>query len=267
MLLQNKRAIVYGGGGAIGGAVARVFAREGARVFLAGRTAGKLDAVVREIEGAGGRAEAQVLDALDEQAVERHAQEIAERAGGIDIALNAVGIAHVQGTPLAELSYEEYAQPLVGYTRTNFLTARSVAKYMVRQGGGVLLTLSTPGSRMAGGGFLGYGAACAAIEAFTRHLAGELGPAGVRTVCLRSDAIPEALERGSHTSETFHKWAAAAGVPVAELLAQAARERTLLGRFPRLADVAEAAAFLASDRAGASTASIANLSCGSVLDY
>ena len=66
MLLRNKRAVIYGGGGAIGGAVARAFAREGARVFLAGRTLAKLEHVARDISSAGGKAAIAEVDALDD---------------------------------------------------------------------------------------------------------------------------------------------------------------------------------------------------------
>ncbi|MGY4828267.1 SDR family NAD(P)-dependent oxidoreductase [Sphaerotilaceae bacterium SBD11-9] len=266
MMLKDKVAIVYGGGGAIGGSTAQAFAREGARVFLAGRSPARLQAVAQAIQAAGGHAELAQVDALDEDAVEAHAEQVARRAGRIDIALNAVGIVHVQGTPLSELSFAEYAQPLHGYTRTNFLTARAVARRMVRQRAGVILTVSTPGSRMAGAGFLGYGGACAAVESLTRCLAGELGEHGVRAVCLRSDALTDAAEHGSHSVQIFEPMARAAGVSVAEMLAEAGRMRTLLKRMPRLAEVAEAAAFMASDRAGAITAAIVNLSCGSVID-
>jgi 3-oxoacyl-[acyl-carrier protein] reductase len=265
MLLQHKNAVIYGGG-AIGGAVARAFARAGARVFLAGRTRAKLDAVARDILVNGGVVEVAQLDALDEQAVEAHARGVADHAGRIDIALNAVGIAHVQGTPLLELSYEEYALPLTGYTRTNFLTARAVARHMMHKGSGVIFTLSTPGSRMAGGGFMGYGAACAANEALTRHLAGELGPRGVRVVCLRPDAIPEALKQ-SHSAEVFRKLAERAGLSIETMLAQRSQSATLLQRLPTLAEVANAAVFMASDEASAITASIVNLTCGSLVDY
>ncbi len=105
MLLENKNAVIYGAGGAIGGAVARAFAREGARVFLAGRTLGRLEEVAEQIRSAGGAAETAEVDALDEKAVDEHADAVAAGAGGIDIALNAIGFLHVQGTPLAELSF------------------------------------------------------------------------------------------------------------------------------------------------------------------
>jgi 3-oxoacyl-[acyl-carrier protein] reductase len=264
VLLEGKNALVYGGGGAIGGAAARAFAREGARVFLAGRTLAKMERVVHDITAAGGRAEAASLDALDPAAVERHADEVAAKAGSIDIALNALGIVHVQGAPLAELSLEDYAHPIAAYTRSNFITAQAVARHMVKRGKGVILTLSTPGSRMAGAGFLGYGVTCAAIEAFSRILAGELGAQGVRVVCLRSDAIPEAVGQ-SHARQVFQGFADRAGVSV-EAMLEGAKGRTLLGRFPTLAQVADYAAFAASDRAGAMTGAIANLTCGSLVD-
>jgi 3-oxoacyl-[acyl-carrier protein] reductase len=265
MLLENKNAVIYGGGGAIGGAVARAFAREGARVFLAGRTRAKLERVAEAIAAAGGRAETAEVDALDERAVETHAELVAARAGGIDVALNAVGIVHVQGPSLAELSFEDYARPVAAYTRTNFLTAKAVARHMVKRGSGVILTLSTPGSRLSGSGFLGIGVACGAVETFSRILAGELGPAGVRVVCLRPDAIPEAVGT-SHTREVFAGPAARAGTTVEAMLAERARTGTLLRRFPTLAEVAEFAAFVASDRASAMTGAIANLTCGSLVD-
>ncbi len=265
MLLQNKNAVIYGGGGAIGGAVARAFAREGAKVFLAGRTLSKLDQVAREISAAGGLAETAQVDALDENAIDEHADAVAANAGGIDIALNAVGIVHVQGTPLAELSFQDFAHPITAYTRTHFLTAKAVARHMVKQRSGVILTLSTPGSRLSGPGFMGIGVACGAIETFSRILAGELGPSGIRVICLRPDAIPEAVST-SHTREVFSGLAKQAGTTVEDMLAEHARTGTLLKRLPTLAEVANFAAFVASDRASAMTGAIANLTCGSLVD-
>lgn len=268
MLLKGKVAVVYGAAGAIGGAVARAWAREGARVFLAGRTRARLQAVANEIAAAGGTADVTPLDAMEEDAVEQHAHTVAETAGRLDIALNAVGLLHVQGTPFFETSFDEYAMPLHGYTRTNFLTAKAAARQMVNQGGGVILTMSTPGSRLAvGAGFLGFGAACACNEALTRHLAGELGPSGVRVVCLRPDAVPEALTKHSHSGEVFRKPAEAAGRSIEQMLDEHARSSTLLRRLPTLADVAEAAVFYASDRARACTGVIVNLTCGSLVDF
>jgi 3-oxoacyl-[acyl-carrier protein] reductase len=265
MLLKNKIAVIYGAGGAIGAAVARAYAREGARVFLAGRTLSKLKKVAGEIAAAGGLAEVAEVDALDEEAVARHADAVASSAGRIDIALNAVGILHVQGTAFADLSYQDYAHPVTAYTRTNFLTARAVARHMIRQGSGVILTLSTPGARLSGAGFLGIGVAGAAVEAMSRILAGELGPSGIRVICLRSDAIPEAVST-SHTREVFSGLAERGGMSVESMLAERAHGATLLKRLPTLAQIADFATFAASDRAGAMTGAILNLTCGSLVD-
>jgi len=265
MLLKNKVAIVYGGGGAIGGAVARKFGAEGARVFLAGRTRSKLDAVAKSIVANGGSAEVAEVDALDQRQTEEHADGVAARIGRIDIAFNAIGLVHIQGTPLQELSFEEVSAPLVGYARTNFLTAKAVAKHMVR-GSGVLLMVSTPGSKLAfGAGFIGIGAANATVEVMTRHLAGELGPSGIRVVCLRPDATPETLKLGSHANEVFGGVARRNGAS-AEAMLEGAKDRTLLKRFPKLDEIANAAAFAASDGAGAMTGAIMNLTCGTLVD-
>ena len=109
MLLEGKNAVIYGGGGSVGGAVARAFAREGANVFLAGRTLARVEAVAEEISATGGVAEAAQVDALDEQAVERHVGEVAGKAGGIDVLFNAIGMEDFQGTPLLDMQLEESA--------------------------------------------------------------------------------------------------------------------------------------------------------------
>jgi 3-oxoacyl-[acyl-carrier protein] reductase len=251
--------------GALGGAIARSFAREGAAVFLAGRSLPALDRVAEDINAAGGAASTAQVDALDEQDVDRHLDRVREGVESIDVAVNAVGIFHVQGVPLAELSLEDFEHPIAAYARTNFLTARAAARHMVPQGSGVVLTISTVGSRMAVPGSLGYAAACAAIESFSRTLSGELGPSGIRVVCLRSDVIPEALDT-SHVRRVFERIAVRAGTTVDAMVSDRARSGTLLGRFPTLAQVADYAAFAASDRAGALTGAIANLSSGSLVD-
>jgi len=271
MLLKNKTAVIYGGSGAIGGAVARVFAREGAKVFIVGQTQEKLDAVAADIKAAGGIVETARVDAFDQQAVEKHAREIAEKAGGIDIAMNAVSVMHDQGTFLSDLSLEEFMRPVDGFLRTLFITSKAVAPHMGGNRPGVILTLSTPGSKMPAAGVLGHCVTCAGTEAFSRVLAAELAPQNIRVVCLRSHAIADAPAAGSYTNEVFKTQAPykeAQGNPtVAEWLPDSPMaQSTLLKRLPMLYEVAETAAFLASDKAGAMTGAVANLSCGSLVD-
>jgi NAD(P)-dependent dehydrogenase (short-subunit alcohol dehydrogenase family) len=261
-MLEDKTAVIYGGGGAIGGAVARAFASAGAHVHLAGRSRARLEAVANDIGDAADVAE---LDALDERAVVEHADAVAADAGGIDIALNAVSFPHVSGTPLAELAVEEVMHPIDSFLRTNLITAKATARHMAARGSGAILTLSTAGSRFARPGNLGYGTTCAAIEQMTQRLAVELGPSGVRVVCLRPTAIADAPSNGSYTGELFAPLAAAAGVSVEQMLEQWGEDQTLLGRLPTLAQVADAAVFLASDRAGAITGAVADLTSGNAV--
>ncbi len=262
MMLEGKVAVIYGGGGAIGGAVARAFAGAGAHVYLAGRTRARLEAVANDI---GDAAELAEVDVLDERAVVEHADTVAADAGGIDIALNAVSFPHVSATLLAELAVDEVMHPIESYLRANLITAKAAARHMTARRSGAILTLSTAGSRFARPGNLGYGTTCAAIEQMTQRLAVELGPSGVRVVCLRPTAIADAATHGSYTGELFAPLAAAAGVSVEQMLAQWGEDQTLLGRLPTLAQVADAAVFLASDRAGAITGAVADLTSGNAV--
>jgi 3-oxoacyl-[acyl-carrier protein] reductase len=258
LLLQDKNAVIYGGGGAIGGAVARTFAGEGANVFLAGRTLESLDGVADEIRSAGGSAETDQVDALNEQAVEKHLDEIVERAGTVDVSFNAISIRDVQLIPLVEMSSEDFLSPISTGATTHFLTGRVAGRRMARQGSGVILTLSASAvSAFVPGVYLGgFGIACTAIEALTKQFAAELGPSGIRVNCLRLEGIPESWE-GVSTED----WSAS----TAEIEA-AIKARSLLGRVTTLADVGNAAAFLASDLAGATTGTVFNLTSGTVVD-
>jgi 3-oxoacyl-[acyl-carrier protein] reductase len=259
MLLEHKKAVIYGAGGAIGGAVARAFAREGADVFLAGRTGARVAAVAGEISAAGGVAEAAEVDALDETAVEHHIDEVASRAHGIDVLFNAIGMDDVQGRLLVDMSAEDVAQPVIKATRTQFLTARAAARRMIQQGSGVILSVTVAPTPVPHHG--GYGVACAAVEGLWRSLAAELGPHGIRLVILRSAGSPDAPD----VKETFEHHARAAGIAAEEFLAQAS-SGTLLGRLPVLSEVAEAAVIMASDRASAMTGVMANVTCGFWVD-
>jgi 3-oxoacyl-[acyl-carrier protein] reductase len=261
MMLLNKTAAIYGGGGAIGGAVARAFADAGARVYLAGRSRARLENVANDIGGAAGIAE---VDALDERAVAEHADAVAADAGGIDIALNAVSILYAQVPPF-ELAVEETMQPIDAFLRTNLITAKAVSRHMAARRSGTILTLSTAASRFARPGNLGFGTTCASIEAMTQRLAVELGPSGVRIVCLRPTAVADAPARGSYTAEVFAPLAARSGISVEEMLAQWGQDQTLLGRLPTLAQVADTAVFLASDGASAITGAVIDLSCGNAV--
>src|SRR5215210_68977 len=149
MLLENKNALIYGGAGSIGGAVAREFSREGARVFLVGRTRENLEAVANDIKSDGGIAEVAVLDALDEQAVDEHARAVVSQVGSIDVSFNLINRGDVQGIPLVDMTTADLTRAVTTGLTANFLTARAAARQMIEQGSGVILTL-TSGSASGG---------------------------------------------------------------------------------------------------------------------
>lgn len=266
MILSNKTAIIYGGSGAIGSAIARAFHQAGATIFLVARNATKLQRVADQIDKGSNRIHTKALDVLDESAVHEQVAEVVSQTGRIDISVNVTGTFHIQGVTFAELSVEDFMFPVTTYIRANFITAQAAAKFMIKQKTGVLLSISTPGSKLPGTGFMGYGLACSGIEALNRHFAGELGMHGIRSVCLRPDAMPEAASHGSHSKEVFAGAAGGAGISIEEMLEQHAQANTLLKRLPTLEEVANTAVFMASDKAGAITGTVINLTCGSLVD-
>jgi 3-oxoacyl-[acyl-carrier protein] reductase len=258
MLLEDKNAVIYGGGGKVGGAVARAFAREGAKVFLAGRTLEGLEEVAEEIRSAGGTAESAQVDALEERAVDEHADAVAGRAGSIDVSFNLISYGDVQGTPLAEMSLEDFERPVVNAVRSQFLTSRAAARHMIRQGSGVILTFGGPGGRdpirdYTSGGFQvylgGFQVALGAVDVLRRQLAVELGSHGIRVVTLHSGGVPET---------TREDWR--------EAITQSFIDASMLKRVETLEDVGNVAAFAASDLARTMTATSFNITCGRVAD-
>ena len=232
-------------------------------MFLAGRTREPLEEVAEEIAAAGGVAETAQVDTLDERAVEEHADAVAEKAGGIDVSLNAIFNDDVQGRALAEMSFDDFAQPITKAMRNQFLTARAVARHMVERGSGVILTI-TGGYREAFPSIGGTVVAWAAIEAQCRQWACELGPQGVRVVWLRTTGIPETIpDSGDAAADLGTGYG---GDMTREQIIAGMQEQTILKRLASLDELGKIAAFMASDGAGPMTATFANISCRAILD-
>lgn len=264
MLLEEKIAIIYGAGGAVGGAVARAFAREGARVFLTGRSLTSVDTTAKDIQAAGGTAHTAKVDALDERAVEEHVDAVVSDAGRVDISFNAitpVPQAGTQGIPIADLSAESFTAPVTAYLRSHFLTARAAARRMVPHRSGVILMHTPEPARLGAALVGGMGPAWAAMEAFNRNLSAEFGQYGVRAVCLRSTGLPET----GTIDIVFGLHAKTLGIPPAQFQAFI-ENMTHRKRSTTLAEVAETAVFLASDRASGMTGTVANLTGGLIVD-
>jgi NAD(P)-dependent dehydrogenase (short-subunit alcohol dehydrogenase family) len=251
VLLENKNCIVYGAGGSLGGAISRTFAREGANLFLAGRTRAPLEAVAADIPGA----EIAELDVLDGRAVDEHARAVAGRAGSVDVSFNLATRGDVQGIPLVEMPAEDFMRPVQNGLLGTFHTATAAARIMSAQGGGAILSLTSGSAKGAHPGMGGTGPADAAVETFLRYLAAETGRQGVRVLGIYTAGV-----KGTVTKEDIQK--VNAGGPDPDDVDRMLSQMAWLGRTPRIPDVAETAAFLASDRASGITASIVNVTCG-----
>ena len=250
-MLEGRNAVIYGGGGAIGGAVAEAFAREGARVFLAGRTPEPLEAVAARIRSTGGVVDTALLDATNERAVNRHADDVAAAAGSLDISLNVIHHGDVQGTPMAEMAVADYLRPVSTAVQTFFLTSQAAARHMMQQRSGVILVFGGSGNPLPGQYLGGLQTAFEAMESMRRQLSSELGSYGIRVVTLRSGGIPESLPLNMEGAGE---------------IADAITGSTMLGRAATLQDVGYAAAFAASDRAASMTAATLNISGGALID-
>jgi 3-oxoacyl-[acyl-carrier protein] reductase len=251
--LRNKHALVYGAAGSLGTAVAAALAKAGATLHLAGRTLSTVEALKEQIEAAGGRAEAAAVDATREIEVKRFVERVAGEAGSIDVSFCLIDYQVVQNRPLAGMAVEDFVRPVTLAMRSHFLTATAAARVMMKQGSGVILSLTaTPG----GIGYpftAGFAPACAAIEAFSRTLASEVGPHGVRVVNIRSGGSPD--------SQVFRQAIARNPLEMEKAL-RGMENDTMLKRLPLMEDVANTAVFLASEGARSITGVTVDVTAG-----
>jgi len=252
-MLQNKNAVIYGVGGSLGGAVAKAFAAAGARVFLSGRNLASVKKIAGEILATGGKAEAAQVDAMDEKAVNDYIGQVVQQAGTLDISFNLIDLKVVQNMPLVDLPLTDFVRPASIAMQSHFITDTTAARIMMKQGSGVILTLTaTPG----GIGYpftAGFAPACSAMESFSRNLASEVGLHGVRVVNIRSAGSPD--------SKVFAD-AIAANPDAMKVVLARMKNDTMLKKLPQMADIANTAVFLASDLAAAITGVTVDATCG-----
>lgn len=251
MLLEDRNAIVYGAGGGIGGAIAAAFAREGARVHLAGRTLESLERTAERIRADGGEVESAEVDALEQDAVDRHADGVAASAGTIDISVNTISLGERFGTPLAEMTLADFERPVLTAVRSNFLTAQAAARHMIPRRSGVILTFGGHGDPLKDFYLGGFQVGLSAVDVLRRQLAAELGPHGIRVLGIQSAGIPETIPEDSDARAAVEESVVAG---------------TMLGRAATLEDVGNVAVFAASDHAAAMTATSLNLTAGAEVD-
>lgn len=259
--LENKVAVVYGDG-AVGRAIAKTFARQGAKIYLTGRTATKLHSIAEDILTGGGSVETAQLDALDEQAVEEHMNETVRKAGKIDISFNAIGIPQkgIQGIPLTELPAKSFLLPITTYATSHFVTSKAAAKRMVKQGHGVILMHIPNASRISPPFVGGMVPAWSAMEALCRSLSAECGQYGVRSVCLLTTGIPET----PLIDEVFDIHGKSHGISFEQFHA-VMEGMTHRRRLTTLEELTSAAVFAASDESGSITGTAVNLTAGMIV--
>lgn len=252
-MLKNKTAVIYGASPSLGGAVAREMAKAGAKVYVTNRHLEIAEDVARQIASEGGFAEAARVDALNETEIQTHLEDVMRKSGSVDISFNLAGFEVLQDVPLIKMRVDEFVRPITTAMQMNFSTATAAGRIMSKQGSGVILTLTaTPGGigyPMVGG----FGPVCAALETFSKNLASEIGPSGVRVVNIRS--------AGSLDSRPFKEAVAAVGAE-AEAVFHKMKSDTMLKDLPAMRDIASAAVFLASDMASRITGTTLDVTVG-----
>lgn len=252
-MLQNKNAVIYGAGGSLGSTIAKAFAAAGTTVFLSGRTLASVQKVADEILAIGGKAHVAQVDAMDEDAVNNHISNIIQQAGTVDISFNLIDLQVVQNKPLVDIPVTDFVRPVTIAMQSHFITTTAAARIMMKQGSGVILSLTaTPGG--IGYPFTGgFAPACAALEGFSRNLAAELGIYGIRVVNIRSAGSPD--------SKVFAD-AIAADPNGMKVVLDKMENDTMLKKLPLMSDIANTAVFLASGLAGAITGVTVDVTCG-----
>ena len=263
-LLKDKTAVIFGANGSIGAAVAKEFAAEGARVFLAGRTKASLEAGARQITASGGEARTAVLDVLDDAGVSQFLDGVVKQTGRIDVVLDATGPLARQygnGKLAVELPIEEFMVPLTTMVRSRFITARAAARHMIRQHSGVIILVTGSPARPHVPGATAIGAAFGAMENLVANLAFEVSPFGVRVVCIRTVANIDSRS----IQDTMDFVARQLGITREQAIAQIAQTSFL--KLPAtVADTANAAVLIASNRARMLTGTVVNATAGAALD-
>ena len=202
MKLGGRAAIVTGAGRGIGRAVAAAFAREGAAVVLAARSASELDATARQIAEAGGRASALPADVSDEAAVGALVKRALAEYGRIDVLVTAAGAAGFGS--VADSKPTEWDQMLAVNLRGAMLCCRAVLPAMIAQRRGTIINIGSVVTSRILAGTAAYTASKYGLLGFSRVLAEELRPHGVRVGILSAgatdtplwDAVPSAPDRG-----------------------------------------------------------------------
>jgi 3-hydroxybutyrate dehydrogenase len=256
MLLENEVALITGSGRGIGRAIARVFAKEGAAVFLTARTEKELAATAAEIAKEGRRAAFATADLAHGADCERVVREAREKFGKIDILVNNAGH-YGPVVPVEEYPLAEFDKVIAVHLRAAFLLSKLVLPEMYVRKSGVILNISSLSAKAAFSWGSAYAAAKAGMLGLTRVTAAEAARKGVRVNAL----CPGPVTETQMSKELGAVLAKKMGVSAEEQL-NGFLNSLLQGRAQTTEEIARAALFLCSDESSAITGQSINVDGG-----
>lgn len=259
--LKDKIAVVFAASGEIAGAVARSFARHGAKVYVTARNLEAVKTLAEEIRASGGAAEAAKVDALKETEIDAFLKEVTASNGRLDVVFNGIAVEYSEmgGRPPAlTATFDQFMAPMQKIVGSQFLTSRVAAKYMIAtHSEGTILLLTAAASRSKIPNLSAFSAACAAVEAITRVMAAEWGNEGIKVTCLCSGALMETKRISGWISKAAKEY----GIPEEQIIAQY-KAFDILKTGPTLKQVGDTAAFLASETGIAFNSHVVDVDCG-----
>ncbi len=230
MILKDKVAIVTGSSRGIGAATAKLLAENGARVvvnYFENKDRG--EQVLKKIQSNGGKAILVHADVRNKEQVEAMVREAEEKFGPVDILVNNANM-KFSVEPFERHKWEDFENKVINEMKASFFSCQAVVPSMIKRGGGCIVNVSSGLSRNPGVGFVAHTSAKSALDGFSKALALELGPHGIRVnVVAPGLTLTDAIE---HRSEEMK--AAVAG-------------RTPLRRVGKPEDVAGAVLFYCTD--------------------
>jgi NAD(P)-dependent dehydrogenase (short-subunit alcohol dehydrogenase family) len=257
MRLRDKVAIVTGGGGGIGKAIATTFAAEGARVVIAARTLSKLRAVAEEIDSRGGKARVIQTDVSNEEQVQHMVAQTFSEYGQIDILVNNSANAAVVRNKVVDMTLNDWNKELAVTLTGAMLCSREVLKHMISRKSGNIINLGSIAGTYGHPGRSAYCVSKWGIIGLTMTLAIEVGVDNIRVNC-----ISPAATNTERFEDIQKAKAATQGIAYASLLSSEILPHYALNRIGSTEEVAKAAVFLASEESSAITGQNLIVSCG-----
>ena len=256
--LEERVAVVTGGGIGIGAGICRAFGAEGAVVAVADIKSASAESVVAEIRGAGGKADAWAFDVSDARAVENAADGIETRLGPIDIWVNNAGVSYI--VPFLECTEGQWDLTQRVNLKGTFIGCQAAIRRMCPRKRGVVLNMSSQSGKVGNSQYAAYCASKFGVIGLTQSLAVEFAPVGIRVNALCPGIVFTPLWEGM-----IDDYARKRNLKPEEVRPYL-EKRIPLGRLCTPEDVARVAVFLASDEAAYITGQAVNIAGGAVMD-